>query len=86
MFTLQPALLALNLFDQRAADAADANHKHFNHLIGIEQHLVSHANACGRIIVADDNGDGALGRALCNRHNVDIGARQRSEEFGGNPA
>ena len=85
MFTLQPALLALDLFDQRAADAADANDKHFNHLIGIEQHLVGHANAGGRIIVAHDNGNRALGRTLGNRHNVDIGARQRSEEFSGNP-
>ena len=81
MLTLQPALLAFDLFDQRAADAANTNDKHFNNLIGIEQHLVGHAHAGGGVIVADDNGDRALGRTLGNGDNVDIGAGQRSEEL-----
>jgi hypothetical protein len=57
MFVLQPALLTLNLFEQRAADTADANHKHFNHLVGVEQHLVGHAHAGGGIIIAHHHGN-----------------------------
>ncbi|CSG02791.1 Uncharacterised protein [Shigella sonnei] len=51
MFILQPALLTLQLLQQRTANATDANHKHFDNLIGIEQHLMSNAHASGRIIV-----------------------------------
>ena len=43
MFILQPALLTLQLLQQRTANATDANHKHFDNLIGIEQHLMSNA-------------------------------------------
>ena len=65
---------------QRTANATDANHKHFDNLIGIEQHLMSNAHASGRIIVIY-HGNRAFGRALSNRNNIDIRARQSREEF-----
>ena len=86
MFVLQPALLTLDLFNQRAADAADADNKDLNHLIGVEQHLVSYAYSGGRIIIADHHGNRTLGRALGNRHDIDISAGQRGEELRRDPA
>ncbi|MNS47119.1 hypothetical protein D3C72_796370 [compost metagenome] len=86
MFVLQPALLTLHLLQQRPADTADANHKHFDHLIGVEQHLVRYAHTGCCIVIAHDNGNGALGRTLSNGHDIDVGARQGSKEFGRDPA
>ena len=81
MFVLQPALLTLDLFNQRAADTADADNKDLNDLIGVEQHLMGHAHPGGRIIIADHHGDRALRRALGNRHDIDISAGQCGEEL-----
>ena len=81
MFVLQPSLLALDLLQQRAADAADADDKHFNHLVGVEQHLMGHAHAGGGVVIADHHRNRALGRALGNRHDIDIGAGQRRKNF-----
>ena len=81
MFVLQPSLLALDLLQQRAADAADADDKHFNHLVGVEQHLMGHAHAGGGVVIADHHRNRALGRALGNRHDIDIGAGQRRKKF-----
>ena len=55
MFLLQPLLLTLHLLQQRAAHAADANQEQFDNLVGVEQHLVNHAYAGGRVIVVHDN-------------------------------
>ena len=60
MLLFQPRLLAIELIQQRAADAADAYYKDFNHLIGGEQHLVHHAHAGGGVIVAHHHRDRAL--------------------------
>ncbi|MNJ76595.1 hypothetical protein D3C77_739100 [compost metagenome] len=57
MFLLQPRLLTINLLDQRPADATHANHKHFDHLIGVEQHLMADAHASGGGIIIDHYGD-----------------------------
>ena len=43
MFILQPAFVDASVAQQRTANATDANHKHFDNLIGIEQHLMSNA-------------------------------------------
>ncbi len=53
MFLLQPRLLAVDLLNQRPTDAADADDEHFDHLIGVEQHLVADAHAGGGGIIAD---------------------------------
>ncbi|MNS71198.1 hypothetical protein D3C72_1045590 [compost metagenome] len=86
MFVLQPALLTLHLLQQCAAHTADANDEHFDHLIGVEQHLVRDTDTGGRVIIAHHNRNRALGRALGNGHDVDVGACQRGKEFCGDPA
>ena len=61
MFLLQPLLLTLHLLQQRTAHAAHANQEQFNHLIGIEQHLMNHAYAGCRVIIINHHRNRTLG-------------------------
>ncbi|MNJ00132.1 hypothetical protein D3C73_1593870 [compost metagenome] len=78
--------MPLKLFKQRRPDATDAYDKNFDHLIGIEQHLMRHAHAGGGIIIVHHHRNRALRRALGDSHDIDVGARQRGKEFRGDTA
>ena len=81
MLLFEPGLLTFKLLQQRTAHAAYANHKHFNHLVGVEQHLMGHAYAGGRVIVIHHHRNRTLRRALGDRYNIDVRPSQRGKEL-----
>ena len=81
MLLFKPGLLTFKLLQQRTAHAANANDKYFNHLIGVEQHLMGHSHASGRVIVVHHNRNGTLRRALGDCHDIDVRASQRGKKF-----